>query len=254
MKLLSFLLPVFFMLSASSQSSLTSLNTGKPKLGQKTAFEAAYKKHNAAFHKGDNKINVYEIVSGEYAGYYHFATNHTYADLDKQRPDAAAHDADMDKNLFPLMMEMRFSMNATYRYMDSLSFHTDIQAEKFVVNVRYIKSDLNMSDWRREMARSAKILAKLNGNFWQNLSFTYWEKLWDGSENIVVSVRALKDGFASLEPGFYGQDPAGSPTFRDEYVKAYGYDAWEERVKLLDNAEEKRVQYRMKLRKDLSSQ
>jgi hypothetical protein len=48
--------------------------------------------------------------------------------------------------------------------------------------------------------------------------------------------------------------PACSPTFRDEYVKAYGHTAWDERVKVLDGAVEKTEVYIMKWRKDLRSQ
>ena len=48
--------------------------------------------------------------------------------------------------------------------------------------------------------------------------------------------------------------PAGGPSFREMYEKAYGGTAWDDRVKLLDGAVVKTEQYIMKLRKDLSSQ
>ncbi len=57
--------------SAYSQNSdekiLSTINTVKPKPGQKMAFEAKYKQHVAKFHKTEEKITVYEILSGEYA-------------------------------------------------------------------------------------------------------------------------------------------------------------------------------------------
>ncbi len=55
----------------SQKTDLSTVNTVKPKLGQKMAFEAAYKAHVAKFHKAEEKISVYEIIGGEYAGYYH---------------------------------------------------------------------------------------------------------------------------------------------------------------------------------------
>ena len=58
----------------------------------------------------------------------------------------------------------------------------------------------------------------------------------------------------SLEPGYYGQAPAGSPSFRDGYVKEYGHNAWDERVKVLEGSIVKTEVYLMRLRKDLSSQ
>jgi len=47
---------------------------------------------------------------------------------------------------------------------------------------------------------------------------------------------------------------AGAPTFKDEYIKAYGTADWDKRVKLMDDAVVKHEQYIMKYRKDLSSQ
>jgi len=40
-------------------TDLATVNTVKPKKGQKMAFEAAYKVHVAKFHKTDEKMTVY---------------------------------------------------------------------------------------------------------------------------------------------------------------------------------------------------
>jgi len=90
-----------------------------------------------------------------------------------------------------------------------------------------------------------------------NFSISYWDQLWDGSDQVVVTIRNLKDGFKSLQQGFYGPPTApvaGAPTFREHYTKEYGYDAWDARVKMMDSAVVKSEVYLMKLRKDLSSQ
>ena len=71
---------------------------------------------------------------------------------------------------------------------------------------------------------------------------------------LLFSIRNLKDGFKSLEQGYFTANPAGTPSFRDDYVKAYGHTAWDDRVKLLEGAVVKTEQYTMRLRKDLSSQ
>jgi hypothetical protein len=135
--------------------------------------------------------------------------------------------------------------------VDSLSLHSDVQAEKFVVNVRHIKLSLE-SDYRNELARGVKVLGNLKGAFWDNLSLNVFEQLWDGSEPVVVTIRNLKDGFKSLETDYYGVLP---PTaFKDEYTKEYGAADWDKRVKLLEDAVVKHEQYIMKFRKDLSSQ
>jgi len=96
------LLAVTTLAAHSQKTSLTTVNTVKPKAGQKMAFEAAYKTHVAKFHKTSEKLNVYEILSGDYIGYYHLANAaSTFADLDKERPDATDHSLDLDKSFFP---------------------------------------------------------------------------------------------------------------------------------------------------------
>lgn len=257
MKQISFLLVMVIALTASSQQAtqvkdLATVNTVKPKPGQKMAFEAAYKLHVAKFHKADYPISTYEILSGEYAGYYHLVDgNKSFEDFDKTRPDASAHSLDLDKNFFPLLEDTR---NGTYRFMDSLSLRPDVVAESFVVTINHLKQGLVMADYRRELARGAKLNKNAKGPFIESLSVSYFEQLWDGSDQVTVSIRNLKDGFKSLQAGYYGPAPVGNPSFRDEYVKAYGHTAWDDRVKLLDGAIVKTEQYIQRYRKDLSTQ
>jgi hypothetical protein len=250
MKRFVFLLLVAVSFSAFAQKSmLYVVNTVKPKPGQRMAFEAAYKAHVAKFHKTSQKIFVDEILSGPYAGYYHVVNGPTnFEELDAVRPDDNEHNTDLDKN-YAVYLENR--MNGTYRWEDSMSFHADVKAEKYIVNVRHIKSSLE-EDYRNEQKRSVMILNKLKGAFWENLSFNYFEQLWDGSEPVIVSIRNLKDGFKVLERDYFG--PTTTPTFKEEYIKAYGTLDWDKRIKLLDDAVLKTDQYIMKRRNDLSSQ
>lgn len=260
MKRILLLLLMVTTLAAYSQTTapannLSTVNTVKPKLGQKMAFEAAYKLHIAKFHKGDDKIRTYEILSGEYIGYYHLVNaERSFADMDKERPDAAAHNLDLDKNFFPLLEDTK---NGTFRFIDSLSIRPDVVAESFIVTVNHLKQTLSQGDYRREQARGIKLNRNSTAPFMVNLSMSYWEQLWDGSDQVTVSIRNLKDGFKSLQPGYFGPPappPAGTPSFRDNYIKEYGYTAWDDRVKLLEGAVEKTEQYIMRIRKDLSSQ
>jgi hypothetical protein len=248
-KIISLLLLMIALTAYSQKTDLTTVNTVKPKNGQKMAFEAAYKVHIAKFHKAEEKLNVYEILSGPYTGYYHLVNSgRSYADFDKERADATAHSMDLDKNFFPFLEE---TMNGTFRFNDSLSLHTDIQAEKAVVNVRHIKLSL-AADYRTELKRGIKVFGELKGTFWDNLSLTAFEQLWSGSDPVIVTIRNLKDGFKSLETDYYGTLPPNA--FKEAYVKDYGTADWDKRVKLLEDAVVKHEQYIMKLRKDLSSQ
>lgn len=253
MKRIFFLLVTFITISAHSQKTdLTTVNTVKPKKGQKMAFEAAYKVHIAKFHNAEEKLNVYEILSGPYTGYYHLANaGRSYSDFDNDRADANAHNVDLDKTFFPYLEE---TMNGTFRLIDSLSYTPFNTAEKFVVNINHLKQGLDLNIYRRELARAIKINKKSKSPFFANLSTAFYEQLWDGSDQVTVSIRSLKDGFKTLEQGFFPSAPEGSPGFRELYSKEYGNDAWDERVKFLEGAVVKTEQYIMRLRKDLSSQ
>lgn len=250
-KILVLLLMGTTLAAYSQKTDLSTVNTVKPKNGQKMAFEAAYKVHIAKFHTATEKLSVYEIISGPHSGSYHLVNGgRSFADMDKERADATAHSMDLDKTFFPYLEE---TMNGTYRFMDSLSINPEQGGEKCIVNARTIKSSTE-GDYRAELARSAKIASKMKGGFWDHLSVNVFEQIWDGSEPVVVNVRNLKDGFKSLETDYYGAAKPGDPSFKDEYIKAYGTLDWDKRVKLLDDAVVKNEQYIMKLRKDLSSQ
>jgi hypothetical protein len=254
MKKIFLLVMIASSLSTYSQNkNLTTINTVKPKKGQKMAFEAAYKVHVAKFHQAGDGMAVYEIMSGPHQGKYHIAgAFKAFEDFDKERPDAAAHNLDLDKTFFPYLEE---TDNATYRFVDSLSMKPALSegAEKYLVTVRQLKMNANQTNMRREMARTAKVAMNMKTRFWDNLSVSVFDKLWDGSEQTIVEVRNLRDGFKSLEQNYYGTNPPGTPSFRDEYVKLYSHTDWDTRVKDLEGMNEKVEMYIMRLRKDLSS-
>lgn len=253
MKQLLLLLFIATAMTANSQKTdLVTVNSVKPKKGQKMAFEAAYKQHVAKFHSTNEKISVYEVMSGPNTGMYHLVNSgRSYADFDKERPDAAAHNLDLDKTFFPLLDETN---NGTFRFMDSLSLRAEVTAGAFVITVRHLKDGLNLEDYRRELGRGARLNKMAKGPFIENLSVSFFEQLWDGSDQVTISIRNLKDGFKSLEQGYYAANPPGTATFRQEYEKTYGAADWDARVKLLEGAVEKTEIYIARLRKDLSSQ
>jgi len=250
MKQLFLLLSMAVVITASTQNNLSTINTVKPKLGQKMAFEAAYKVHVAKFHKEDEKMATWEILSGKWSGYYHLVNGgRSLADFDKERADANAHSIDLDKNFFPMLQETR---NGTYSFRDGLSLHLSRNAEKCIVNVRHI-DPLKMADYMKEQRRFVIVAEGLKGKFWENYSINTFVELWSGSDPVIVTVRNLADGFASLETGFYGTESM-TADFKTAYTNKYGSLDWERRVDLLDNAVTARDNYIMKLRKDLSSQ
>jgi hypothetical protein len=252
MKTFSALLLVAASISAVAQKAdIFTVSTVQPKNGQRMAWEAAYKTHIAKFHGTIDKTYVYEIMSGPSTGYYLIVgAPVTYADFDAVRADENAHNLDLDKTFFPLLGN---TYDGTYQTIDSCGIRPGLLSDAFAVTVRHLKEGLNIQDYRRELARGAKIRTAQKSPFWANFHTTYYEQLWDGSDQVTVTVRSLKDGFKSLANGFYPAEPAGTPSFRDEYVQRYGHNAWDDRVKLLEDAVVNTSQYIMKLRRDMSS-
>jgi hypothetical protein len=253
MKKLLLLVLIASSFSVYAQKTLTTVNTVKPKKGQKMAFEAAYKVHVAKFHPSGDGIAVYEILSGPHMGKYHLAGPYSaFEDFDKERPDAAAHNLDLDKNFYPYL---ETTENATFRFVDSISINPELGAgaEKFLVTVRHLKMGADQNNMRREASRTAKVAKSMSQPFWKNLSVSAFDMMWDGSDQTIVEIRSLKDGFKSLEQNYYGTSPAGTPSFRSQYVKLYSHNEWDTRVKDLEGMNEKVENYIMKLRKDLSS-
>lgn len=215
------------------------------------AFEAAYKQHIAKFHKTD-KITVYEVMSGPTIGTYHLVNGpFSYADMDKERADAITHGLDLDKSFFAYL-ENEHSTNY-FRMDDSLLLHPDVQADNTIVTVTHLKNAMS-SDYFDEQKRTYKVLHALKGKFWDNLNLRNYSQLWDGSDQVMVGVRTLKDGFKELERDYFGPMNDGSPTFKDVYIKHYGTLDWDKREKMMDEAIVSREQYIRKKRNDLSSQ
>ncbi len=232
--------------------TLYTVNIVKPKAGQKAAFEAGWKTHLAKFHNTSDKRNVYEIMSGEWAGYYQIVEGPiSYADMDAEKPMAKEHGPDLDKNYFPMLEDKR--MNGTYRWDDTASLNGKVEADKFLVTVTHVKNTM-MTETVRESRRGALIQAKINPA--NRFSANVYTQLWSGSDPVRVSVRNLKDGFKELENNYYGPNTIGPNAFKDAYVADYGQDAWDARQKVMDNNAnvQSREVYIMRLRKDLSSQ
>lgn len=252
-KIFLMLLSIVTLTAYSQQAKIYTVHNITVKSGQKMAFEAAYKQYVAKFHKADKeKVSVFEILSGDNAGSYQIVSGPTnYADLDRERTDNTVHDIDLDRSFFSFLEKDR-STNY-FRLEDSLSFHGDVNAEKTVITIRNIKSGMG-SDYFNEQKRSFKVLHELKGKFWDNLNLRNYSMLWDGSENIMVSVRSLKDGFKEMENDYFGSRDDGNPSFKDVYIKHYGTLDWDKRDKLFNDAELSREQFIRKLRKDMSSQ
>jgi hypothetical protein len=216
----------------------------KPKIGQSLAFETSWKTHVNKFHNGDSKRIVYEILSGPHSGCYLLVDGpSTFADMDKERADMAAHDMDYETTCAS-KLEMIGGSN-TYRWVDTLSYKGDIQADKYIVTVTHVKNG-RMNDYMSEMRKINLLAAKTN----PPVSYNRYVQMFSGSDPVIVTVSNLKDGFKELEQGYNGMKP---DDFKNAYLKEYSQADYDSYQKLTTDGIVSREVYLMKLRKDLSS-
>ena len=72
-----------------------------------------------------------------------------------------------------------------------------------------------------------------------------------GSNQTIVSIRNLKDGYKELETGYFKM--MGPDDFKKAYIADYGHEVWDKRGKLLVDEIVSREQFFEKTRADLSS-
>ena len=225
-------------------NTLYQVNIVKPKTGMKSAFEASWKLHLDKYHQKTDKRNVYEVTSGADNGSYVIVEGpYSYADMDKTKPNAKEHGLDLEKNFSPKLEPG--SNNFIVRWADTLSYKGDPTAEKQLLTITVVK-DGKMGEYLTEMRRNVLISEKLNSPFSYNVSI----KQQAGSAPTIIGIRYLKNGYKELDSDFFNLPPTG---FRDAYVKDYGQEAWDKRVKLLVDNRVSQEQHFEELRKDLSS-
>ena len=230
---------------ANSQgSTLYQVNVVKPKAGMKSAFEASWKLHLDKFHKTTDKRNVYEVTSGPDNGSYVIVEGpFSYADMDKAKPNAKEHGLDLEKTFSPKLEPG--NTNFIARWVDTLSYNGDAKADKNLLTITVVK-DGKMAEYLSEVRRSILILGKINSP----ISINILTKQYAGSSPTVISIRLLKDGYKELDSDYFKTPPTA---FMDAYIKEYGKDAWDKRLKLLVDDVVSREQHFEVMRADLSS-
>lgn len=225
-------------------STLYRVNVVKPKAGMQSAFEDSWKLHLAKFHNATDKRMVAQIIDGPMNGAYVLVEGPiSYADMDKVNPTSKEHNLDLEKTFTP-KLEVT-GMNSIYRWADTLSYNGNVKADKFLVTVTVLKNG-TAGEFMTEIRRNALINAKLNSPN----SVNVFVKQFAGSSPTIVTRRNLKDGFKELDSDYA---PNMGPQFKDAYIKDYGKEAWDKRLKLLVDDVVSREQHMEKARADLSS-
>lgn len=210
----------------------------------KSAFEASWKTHLNAYHRATDKRNVYEVTSGPENGSYVIVEGpFSYADMDKAKPNAKAHGLDLEKNISPKLEPG--SQNFIARLADTLSYNSNVTADKFVLTITVVK-DGKLGEFLTEIRKAILIHGKIKSQ----LSITTLVKQYAGSSPTIIFIRNLKDGYKELDSDYFKMSPTA---FRDAYVKDYGQEAWDKRLKLFVDDRVSQEQHFEILRKDLSS-
>jgi hypothetical protein len=237
--LLSASLTVFAQKKTLYQSSMV-----KPKIGQAIQFENAWKAHLVKFHKGDDKRMISQIMSGDYAGWYHFSDGpHEYADMDSDNPKKAAHDLDYEMNVASKVAEE--TGVHTYRFVDTLSYNPGQQATKFVYAIYNLKSG-KTQDLMAELKRALVVSEAISS---QGSGMVYIKQMSGISPQILV-VSRLKDGFKQLETNYF---PGMTDKFKEQYIKMHGQEQWNKRLVMLPEICNSIEVMMVKSRPDLSS-
>ena len=220
MKKLLFLIMIMPIAGVFSQTkNMYSVGLMQPKIGQTQAFEAAWKAHLIKYHNGESKRQVFEIVSGDNAGYYQLVDGPIgFADMDKETPDSKTHDLDIYSTISPKIAVEK--MGNTYRWVDTLSHnYSEVTASKYMQTNYYVKPGM-MPDFMKEMRRSVLI----NEEIKNPSSYRAYVLTYAGSKPVLVIRTALKDGFKQLEPGYL---PSTTAAFKTAYIKKYGQPEWD---------------------------
>ena len=247
MRKIFFFLFITGMVNSFAQThSLVNVLLVEPKIGQGPNFEAAWTAHLKKFHQDDttNRRGVFEIISGPHTGCYYITDgNLSWADMDTDRPTDKQHDADYASTISPMIASESGDM--IYRWADSLSYNSQVQAGKFLLTVYHIKTG-KQDDVTDEIKRAIAVNKKINSP----LSYNAYVRTFAGSKPEIVMIRNLKDGFKELDDNYH---KGLSDQFKAAYIEMFGQAQWDKRMHALADLTDLTEQEMIKYRTDLSS-
>ena len=245
-KILFFLFVTGVVNSFAQTKSLVSVLMVTPKIGQEQNFESAWIAHLQKFHQADtsNHRAVFEIISGIRSGSYYLTNGGmSWADMDAERTNDKAHDLDYASTVSPAVGSQ--SGETIYRWADTLSYNTNVQATKYLLTAYHIKTG-KQNDVTDEIKRSIAVDKKINSP----VSFNGYIQTLSGSEPVVIIIRSLKNGFAEIDQDYY---KGLNDQFQAAYIQMYGQAQWAKRTTALADLTNLTEQELIKYRPDLSS-
>jgi hypothetical protein len=243
-KLLFFAIAIASTTAFSQGNTLYNVSMVQAKMGQTKGFEKSWKNHVTKFHNGDDKRSVEEILTGTGTGNLLLISGpSSFADMDKEKSNKAAHDADYDLTVVPSVST--FSEMGTYRWADTLSYNGNVKADKYSTTIFHLKPG-KMADFIAEMKRGLAVNNKIKSPS----SYNTYIKMFSGSSPEIVIHTNLKDGFKQLDNTI---TQPRNDNFKNEYIQEYGQSVWDARMKLLPEIATSWETWLSKDRKDLSS-
>ena len=213
----------------------------KPKAGMKLQFENSMKAHNQKFHSSaDNKVFVFEIITGEKMGTFQVAWPPTsWAEIDNMKPNPA-HDQDVQNTIAAKVEENEGMMFS--RRVDSLSHgDNDWTIPKTQVTIWHIKRG-KLDEWLERVKKVKMAFDNTN----DKRNNTIYTKLMAGTDQQVILISRYKNGWKEMEPGYY-------TSLKDVITKAYSAEEWDIQQKAFNDCVESTETYLRVYRADLSS-
>ncbi|HMT96589.1 MAG TPA: hypothetical protein PKC62_07860 [Ferruginibacter sp.] len=208
-------------------------------------FEKGLAQHNKMFHSGDAAIDIYQVLTGDRTGEFHFVYRNlaSWADVDKsfEAVTDKAHAQDWDNNVGKYV-----STNAPrYYYVlsdDSYMSPNRADMESEMLGLYFIELNPGMEDDFYAGLKKIKEMYKLNKskNYYQIFSRSF------GTNSQLAVVFPLPNGWASFEPN---ADEDWSKMFKVAFPKE-DFKLWEKKFNATQKNFESMV---IKRRADLSS-
>ena len=197
--------------AASSEKTVVSVDRVSPKQDKIQAFEKALAAHAQKFHKGDFSWRVFAIQSGPDAGGYQLTEGPTSWDgIDKRGDLGAAHTADWNTTIAPLLTDRGSSGYSVYR-PDLSTIGLTEYTDKIAVTHVYLKPG-----YQTEVEDLLKNLKKT----WEASGQTVavYESSASGAPQFAIVTR-YKQGLKERERNFRAP-------MKERYEKANGDGSW----------------------------
>ena len=198
-------------MAMAQEKTVVSVTRVFPKQDKVQTFEKALAAHAQKYHKGDFSWRVFTIESGPDAGGYHITEGPASWDgIDKRGDLGAAHTADWNTTIAPLLTDRGSQSYSVYR-ADLSSVKMTDYSDKIAITHVYPKPG-----YQTEMEDAIKKLKAVWDTSGQSVAV--YESSSSGEPQWAIVTR-YKEGLKERERGF-------RPPMKERYEKVNGDGSW----------------------------